>query len=445
MKEISELVCGFVDHGGLYQPLAEELAESYKRLIYYDPNAEDSETVNDAVIGDSFPENPRLERCDDLWLYKQDSENGIGDKLDLIVIPDSKMAGTALEFRSQGYPVWGSARGVFLEKSRETFARVLKELGFEVPPFKRIVGIDALRKYLADKEDQIIKISQYRRTMETKKWNSMEEDEAWLDMMAVRLGGVKNIWPFLVFEAIDKDCFELGFDTYSVRGMVPKHMLDGTEAKDNGYFGSFRPFEEMPEQSREVIEAFQPVLKKAGHSNFFTMEIRDIVEHFFPNDITPRGPMPGSGSQTALYSNLPTIIAAGAEGELVQPQARGKFVAEVALCKKGFDCMWRSTRVPEEIKDQMKLSGIVRVNGRAWFPWKYADDEGIGWLVAIGETPKEVIENILAYKELLPPGVEASTDALVELIKEIDKAQEEGLPIGSPDMPDPAIVVTDDQ
>jgi hypothetical protein len=438
VKEISELTCGFIDHGGLYQPLAERLvsANGYKRLIYYDPNAEDSETVNDAVIGDSFPENPRFERTDDFWLHKRE--------IDFFVVPDSKLAGTQLELRSQGFPVWGSARSIFLEQSRETFIRVLQDLGLEVPPFKRLIGIDALAAYLKDKENQIIKISKYRRTMETKKWISWDEDEAWIDMLRVRLGGVKNLMPFLVFEAIDKDAFELGFDTYQIRGRLPKIMLDGYEGKDNAYFAALKPFEEMPEQSRTVIEAFRPVLEKAGHGNFWTMEIRDIVEHFFPIDGTPRGPMPGTGSQCQLYRNLPEIIAAGAEGELVEPEPEGKFAAEVALCKKGFDCMWRSTRVPEELQEWMKLSGICRVNGRSWFPWKYTDDEGIGWLVAIGDTPQEVIDNLLAYKELLPPGVDASTEALVDLLREIHKAEAEGIEFTEQEVPEPESVVTNE-
>ena len=436
MKEISEITCGFVDHGGLYQPLAEKLAESYKRVLYYDPNAEDSETVNDAVLGDAFPENPRFERTDDIWLRKRE--------LDLVVVPDSKLCGMQLEFERQGYPVWGSRRSIFLEQSRETFLRVLKDLGLEVPKYKRIIGIDALAAYLKDRENQIIKISKYRRTMETKKWSSWDEDEAWLDMMRVRLGGVKNLQPFLVFEAIDKDAFEIGFDTYQIRGRLPKYMLDGYEAKDNGYFAAFKPFEEMPEQSQAVINAFRPVLEKAGHANFWTMEIRDIVDHFFPIDGTPRGPMPGTGSQIELYGNIATIIAAGAEGELVEPEPLGKFAGEIALCKKGFDVMWRSVRVPAELKPWMKLSGVCNVHGRSWFPYKHLDDEGIGWLCAIGDTPDEVVTNLLAYKELLPPGVEASTEALVDLLKEIHKAQEEGIKFTDEPVPSPETVVTDD-
>lgn len=436
MKEISQTTFCFIDHSGLYQPLAECLAESGKRLLYYDPNAEDSETVNDDVIGDEFPDNPRFERIDDYWLHKKE--------IDLFVVPDSKHAGEQIELQSQGFPVWGSFRSIFLEKSRETFLRVLEDLGLEVPKYKRIIGIDTLQEYLKPRENQIIKISKNRRTMETKKWHSWDEDEAWLDMQRVKFGGVKNLQPFLVFEAIDKDAFEIGFDTYQIGGKLPGHMLDAYELKDNAYLGAFKPFEELPEQSRIVLEKFRPVLEKAGHANFWTNEIRDILGHFYPIDGTPRGPMPGTGSQIELYRNLPTIIAAGAEGELVEPEPAGKFVCEVALCKKGCDMMWRSTRVPQVLRSQMKLSGVCRVNGRSWLPYRVNDDEGIGWLVAIGDTPQEVVDNILEYKGKLPPGVDCSTESLVDLLREIHKAEEEGIEFTEEEVPAPETVVTDE-
>ena len=435
MKELSEITCGFVDHGGLYQPLAERLAESYKRVIYTDPAAEDSENINEAIIGDSFPENPRFERTDDIWLHKTE--------LDLVVVPDSKAAGLQLEFQSQGFPVWGSRRSIFLEQSRETFIRVLEDLGFEVPSYKRIIGITALREYLEGKEDQIIKISKYRKTMETKKWSSWDEDEWWLDLMAVKLGGLKELFPFLVFESIDTP-FEIGGDTYVIDGRYPRHMLDGYEAKDNAYFSAFKAMEEQPEQIQAVMEAFAPLLKKTGHRNFWTMEIRVKGEKFYFIDNTPRGPKPANDSQIAIIKNLPLIIAAGAEGELIEPEASALFSAEVALCKKGSDIAWRSTRVPEELTEWMKLSGFCRVNGRAWIPYREKDDEGIGWLVATGNTPHEVVTNILAYKALLPPGVDAATDGLVELLKEINKAEEEGMEFTDKPVPEPEMVVTED-
>jgi len=45
---------------------------------------------------------------------------------------------------------------------------------------------------------------------------------------------------------------------------------------------------------------------------------------------------------------------------------------------------------------------------------------------------------------LLPPGVDAATDGLVELLKEINKAEEEGMEFTDKPVPEPEMVVTED-
>lgn len=437
MKEISEITAGYIDCEGLNLALAQKLSQSYKRVLYHDENEEAFDTVNAAMIGDSHPEDERLERVDDIWLRKKEC--------DLFIFPDSKSAGMQLELESQGYPVWGSRRSIFLEHSRETFIRVLQDLGLEVPPYERIVGITALCEYLKDRENQIVKVSKYRGTMETKKWRSWDDDEAWLDMLAVVLGGVKDLMPFLVFESIDTP-FELGGDTYCVRGNFPDHLMDGFEYKDKGYIGAFKARSDMPEQTQAVMEKFSPILKDTQSTNFWSMEIRVKDDHFYFIDPTPRVPLPASASQMEMYLNLPTIIAAGAEGELVQPEPAGSFSAECILTMPCKAPQMPSVRVPDDIKQWVKLGGSCRINGRAWFP-PLRNDHGdeIGWLVAIGDTPEQTIDRMLEYKNQLPDGVSAHTESLVDLLKEIHAAESEGIEFSPMTVPEPEVVITNDE
>ena len=438
MKEISQVTALFVDHEGLYQPLADKLSGSYKRLLYVDCGEQAFPTVNEAVIGESYPDNPRFERVDDFWLQKKD--------IDLAIFPDSISAGLQLELEAQGIPVWGSRRSIYLEQSRETFLRVLNDLGLDIPPYKRIVGMEALREYLKPRKNQIIKISRYRGTMETKKWRSWEEDEPWLNWLTVKIEGVKNLLPFLVFESIDTP-FEIGGDTFNVRGQWPAHCLNGYEWKDKGYFSAWQPRSELPEQLQAVMEAFGPILEKTGHCNFWSMEIRVKDEQFYFIDPTPRAPLPGSGSQIEFYSNLPTVIAAGAEGELVEPEPAedSKFTAECALCLKSELGAWSSVEVPEDLRPHMKLAGYCTVDGRTWFPGKDKPMDEIGWLVAHGKTPTETIEKIISLSKELPDGVTAATDSLADLLNEIHKAEAEGIPFTRLPVPEPEIVIQSDE
>ncbi len=433
MKELTEITAAFVDHEGLYFALAERLARDYGRVLYCDGGEEGMDTINRAIIGDSFPENDRLERVDDILLRKEE--------VDLWVFPDSKTAGLQLMLEEAGKAVWGSRRANYIEHSREAFVEILGKLGLEVPKFERLVGVDNLRAYLKDKKDQIIKVSKYRGTMETKKWRSWDEDEAWLDCLTVKLGGVKNIWPFLVFESIDTP-LELGGDTYNVRGQFPSHMMDGYEYKDKGYFGAFKAVTDMPEQTQAVMAKFAPILQHYGFINFWSMEIRVKDDHFHFIDPTPRGPLPGSATQMEIYSNLPTIIAAGAEGELVQPEPAALYSVECVLTLANKSPQMASVRIPDELQQWVKLGGTCKIDGRNWFPELHNDHgDEIGWMVAIGDSPKDVIEKMLGYKELLPDGVSAHTESLVDLLREIHTAEEEGIEFSPMKLPEPSFVV----
>lgn len=436
MKQIDQITAAFVDHEGLYYALAEHLSQSYGRLLYSDAGGEAFPTINQAIIGDSSPQNDRLERVDDILMHRKE--------VDLWIFPDSQDCGLQLFLEEQRRPVWGPRRAQFIEHSRETFIAILTRLGFDVPPYKRVVGITRLREYLKPRENQIIKISKYRGTMETKKWRSWDEDEAWLDYLAVMLGGVKEIWPFLVFESIETP-LELGGDTYNVRGRFPHSMMDGYEYKDKGYFGAFKPVADMPPQTQAVMESFAPILQHAGAITFWSMEIRVKDDEFHFIDPTPRAPLPGSASQMALYKNLATIIAAGADGELVEPEAAGKFSCECVLTMHCKAPQMASVRVPEELKPWIKLGGVCSVNGRAWFP-PVRNDQGdeIGWMVAIGDTPREAVETMLGYKALLPDGITAHTESLIDLLKEIHQAEAKGIEFTPMTVPEPETVVTAD-
>lgn len=431
MKEISEITAAFSDHGGLYLPLALKLAESYKRIIYFDSCERAFPKINDGVIGHGYE---KLERVDNFWPIKSE--------IDLFIFPDSQGSGLQNELSKQGFPVWGSSTAESLEQSREKFHRVLAEVGLEVPVFERVIGLSALRDHLKDKTDKYIKISKYRGSLETCHWRSMDDDEGMLDAWAVKFGGVKDLIPFLVFDAIDTD-LEIGGDTYNVNGRWPSHMLDGFEWKDKGYFGSFKAFEDMPDQTKAVMEAFAPVLKEHGMANFWSMEIRVVGDSFKFIDATPRGPLPGTGSQIEIYDNLPTIIAAGAERELVDPEPAAQFAAECVLTQKSEKHAWGTVRVPEELHQWMKLGGSCLVDGRVWFPPDESHGEEIGWLVAIGDTPKETIETMLEQAKQLPDGVSANTDSLVDLLKEVHKAEEQGIEFTPMVVPEPETVVAD--
>lgn len=427
---LNQITACFVDHGGLYLPLALKLSETYKRVLYHDPCEKAFPKINDAMIGDGFY--PELQKVESFWDHKKE--------IDLFIFPDSQGWAVQSELISQGFPVWGSNYSEKVEMDRDKFLELLDGCGLMIPQYHGVRGIDNLAKHLRDKEDKYIKISKYRGSLETFHWRSWDDDAGMLDVLAVRFGGAKNLVPFLVFDAIETD-LELGADTYSVLGRYPSHMMDGFEWKDKGYFGTFKKIGEMPKQTQTVLEAFAPILQGYNHTNFWSMEIRVQGEDFYFIDPTPRGPLPGTGSQMEIYGNLPEIIWEGANGNLVDPEPTAKFSAECVLTMKREKHAWNSIRVPEELKQWIKLSGSSFINGRHWFPCDEDQGEEIGWMVAIGDTPMETVKTMLDQEKKLPDGVSANTESLANLIKEIEKAEEEGIEFTPMKMPKPSIVV----
>jgi hypothetical protein len=83
------------------------------------------------------------------------------------------------------------------------------------------------------------------------------------------------------------------------------------------------------------------------------------------------------------------------------------------------------------------------IGDRIWFPSDDSNDHEIGWLVAIGDTPTETIETMLKQAEDLPDGIEAQTDSLIELLKEVHKSEDQGIEFSPQIIPEPEVVLSD--
>lgn len=426
MKSVSNITACVCDHG-LFLPLALKLAQTYKRVLYYTPWEKGFPLLNDCVVGDGF-EDQGVERVNDIWKIKKE--------VDLFVFPDIQHSGLQLELESQGFPVWGSRNGDSLEINRQKFHKVLEEVGLEVGDFENVLGLDALRKVLEGKDDCYIKVSKYRGSFETYHWRTWDLDEGILDVWSVRFGPAKNLVTFMVCEPIDTP-LEIGGDTFNVRGRWPSLMLHGDEKKDKGYLGVVTKREDMPEQIQEVLEAFGPVLEESRYTNFFSMELRDNV--FI--DPCCRGGLPSIGAQMQMWGNLPEIIWAGANGELVEPDPVDEVVAECILTMKSEKQAWGKTRIPSEIEDACKLGSCCKIDGAICFPPDDSHGEEIGWLVATGPSIESVADKMFEMVKLLPEGVSAATDSLYDLLKGIHEAEKEGIEFGDKPPPEPETVL----
>jgi hypothetical protein len=250
-----------------------------------------------------------------------------------------------------------------------------------------------------------------------------------------RFGPVGELLAFVVCDAIDTP-LEIGGDTFCIDGQWPETMLHGLEKKDAGYFAAVTKRNEMPESVRDVLDGFTHVLKDYRYRNFWSMEIRVKDEDAFFTDATCRMGLPSGASQMELWSNLGDIILEGAHGRLVEPEPLGKFSAEAVLTSKTEKGSWIVIEVPDDLLQWMKLSHCCQVDDRICFsPNRPAQDE-IGWLVAIGDTPKQTIERLKEYAAALPSGVSANVASLADVLHEINQEEDAGIKFSRQPIPE---------
>ena len=326
-----------------------------------------------------------------------------------------------------------------LEQNRIFFLKKLKELGLDVPPYEIVHGLDALSEYLKDKKDIYIKVSKWRGSWETTHWRSWDDDWVLIHEWWVRFGPIGYTQPFLCFDKIDTD-LEIGADTYGIDGYWPDKMLHGIERKDKAYFSAVTKWSDMPEQLTQVMEAFSPYLRKMGYRNQWSMENRVTEKENYFNDATCRGGLPSTASFCSMR-NTGTIIRAGAEGMLEQPDYGYQFSAECSVEISGSSASMQNLTLKKELREAFLEQECFEVDGVLWWPPDEGHPGNCGWLRATGNTPKECFEKANALADELPDGTDAAIEQLAHCIKEVESEMEAGISFTNKELPDPAVVL----
>lgn len=424
MKPVSD-VSALVFDNGLFLPLAQKLAESYKRVFYFTPWERGFPVLKEAIIGDGFD---NIVRVDDIWsVYKE---------VDLFVFPDIQHSGLQLHLESEGKRVWGSRKGDSLELSREKFLKTLERVGLDVPPHVRVKGLTALREHLKDKSNKFIKISRFRGDLETARWVDWDTSRALLDVLALQFGPAADDVPFLVCDEIETD-IELGCDTFCIDGQWPDLMIHGYEAKDKGFLSAVTKYQDMPDQLKEVLESFGPILKRYRYRNSFSAEIRVADNKSYFIDPCCRFPMPPTSSKTELWGNLAEIVWQGAHGVMVNPEPTAMFAAECEVSAKAEKGAWVSMEVPKELRRWFKASNCCQIDGRLCFPPAESDERHLGWLVSTGDKIDEVLDTLKERAGLMPPSTDVHIRSMIDLLQELHTAEKQGIEFTDQPIPEP--------
>jgi hypothetical protein len=431
LKDVSDITFCVSDRG-VFFPIAERLAREAKRVIYHRPNAESFETLAELCKGSGHD---NVEFTTDFWPLKKE--------IDVFVFPDCKDGGDQLELESQGYPVWGSKSTGTIEEMRGQWIDVCKQSGLPFPKTEVVHGLTNLHLYLKDHihEKPFVKISRIRGDMETWQAKTIQFVQNKIDYYTAKWGPLKERLKFYVQQPVETK-IESGADSYNIWGEYPDEVILGYERKAESYLAVVKKRSEMPEQVWACAEAIKWLLKERRYANFISSEVR------VPDDdegrwLDPcfRTPSPAGEEQLEMLINFPKIVAAGAHGELVQPEWAGEFCGEAVISSTSDRESWKSIVVPKEIQQWVKLYACAYEDGAYHFP-PSQDPDAIGCAVAIGDTPIEVIELLKELQEALKDQpVDLHIEPMADLIAEIEEAEKQGIPFTEKEMPEPADVL----
>ena len=416
-----------VDHG-LFTSMAERLAQDF-HVYYFVPYADRSfPKPNAAMVGSGLK---NVERVEDMWRLL--------DEVDYIFFPDVGFYQLQEYLRSRGYKVWGAGLGEKLEVQRWRAKETMRSLGLPVGKCALVTGMDELRNYIRDNNDVFVKISGFRGLAETFHAENLEIARPRLDELQRELGGLYNVMPFVCEHMIDS-VVEAGYDGYCIDGKFPSTCLTGVEIKDQGYLGAVIDYADLSEPVKSVNDKLAPFLAEAQYRQFFSTEIR-VTDNDVPYliDLTTRGPLPPSELYHEMIENLGEIIEGGCHGDLVEPVWRAKYGALAIITSDFAAENWCPVYVENNVDQWVKWRNACVIEGQKYIvPTDGVKMPEIGAVIGIGETMEEAILSCQEHAEYVKGfNVKVHSEAIIDGLKEITKAEEHGIKFSNETLPSP--------
>lgn len=431
-EDLSSKTCLVYDTNGANVETARRLAKDFGRVLYSCNFHRGFDRLPEAAPGMGIEEiewvNDPLRFFDlvDLWVFPDCSDIGLQDVIEHL----------------DGRRVWGSRKGSIIEHTRRSFLELVEQVGLKAPKWEEVRGLTELKFHLENyPKGCYVKCSFWRGSCETHHHINAELSRTWFTHLEREMGPLVEEVPFIIIEPIDA-VTEIGYDGYCVDGQFPVTSMQGIEGKDKTYIGTVTPWSDLPDQVREVNNAFADYLRSVNYRNRWSTEIR-VSENgdFFFLDPTCRIPSPAGESQLANEENTGEIYWEGAVGNLVEPVYKSKFAVQVVIEHEDEMCEWRPVEVPDEIRDRVFLKYACKVDGRHWIP-PQTHDEIVGWIVGLADTIQEAIGRVQEVADALEgQSLKISTESLADSLKAVEKQEEAGIEFTDQPVPEPSTVI----
>lgn len=396
--------------GGLFSSWAERLSREYERVLYFRPWTKSFSHPNDYYIGTGY----NFERVEHFWEHV--------DEADTIAFFDIHFPDWATHLRQMGKPVWSAFYGEEMELDRVMAKEIMEQVGLPVNEYNVVTGMDELRAYLMENDDQYIKIPKLRGLTETFHSETYDLVKVKLDDVEHKVGGAAPIQQFICEKNVEA-ITECGYDGWCIHGQFPKTSVVGCEIKDAGSASVVKPYNLLPKEVREVNNKIAPVLQEYGYQGFWSTEIRVTKKTFFATDFTCRAASPCGENLQELFSNMGEVIEAGAHGEIVEPKPIAKYAVQAVIESVFAEEHWLPINIPEEIRPYVKLYNSCVIEGQEYIVPTAVDMPQCGSVVCTGDSLDAAIKKVEQYADQIKAyQLEVNVKALQKARVELGKA-----------------------
>lgn len=422
MKPASKVTCMVIDGGGEQANMAIRLAEGFAKVRYCFPLAlrQPWPTIYQDAIGTGMGVEQVLD-----W------EDYI-DETDLFVFPDNGGGAVQKMIRERfGKPCWGCDKAEELEFDRAKMKREMENLGLPLQPWQEVFGVDALEDYLEEHENQYVKIAELRGMGESffaKNLASVIHTK--INPLRAALGPASEQVAFICEDELP-DREELGIDTWTMEGQYPDLNFLGIEIKNRAYLGSFNHWKSLSPCLTNFSEKIAPLLKKYHYRGAISTELRvkgPKAEDAIMIDLCCRAGIPPMDCEMEVVDNFPEVVWGVANGVMVEPEPRAKFVFQCIAddCSEGQE--WLPIKVPKELRNHVKIRYPMRSGGMLWSIPQKIDHFALPSVVAWGDTIDEARDNVRYVIDAIDaPGLKFHKEALDEAEESIENTAKRGI------------------
>lgn len=352
------------------------------------------------------------------------------DNYDIILFPDIYSQDIGMKLRKMGKMVWGGTMGEDLETDRKLFKDELKNVKMSVAPTNYVTGVPQLMSYLKDKQDKWIKVSYFRGNMETFHHVNMNQSKMWLDNLELGMGPLGNDTEFMIEDSIESVA-EVGYDGWTINGMMSDNSIWGIETKDCSYIGTHVNKKDLPLPIQNTNNRFQQVLQKYNHTGFYSTEVRvgkDGSDYY--TDPCMRAGSPPSNTYLNMINNWDEIILGGCNGEVIEPTYSAKYGCELILKTSYCYNNFTPISIKKEFKDNLKLKGCFRYNNMDYIvPFEQGgikDMDAPASIVVTGDNPQTILKEAVEMADSVECyGLSYDKDALNRTMQSVNRIKNE--------------------